>query len=200
MKTQLLALSAIVGSVLAAPAVADDYVVDTEGQHAFIQFKIKHLGYSWLLGRFNDFEGKFSYDEANPGNASVEVTIDTASVDTNHAERDKHLRSDDFLNTGEYPEASFVSTRYVPDSDDENEGTLYGNFTLNGVTKEIAIEVEQVGAGEDPWGGFRRGFEGEVDLTLADYNIDYNLGPEAKEVELYLSIEGVRQYLTCFSG
>ena len=150
MKTQLLALSAIVGSVLAAPAVADDYVIDTEGQHAFIQFKIKHLGYSWLLGRFNDFEGKFSYDEANPGNASVEVTIDTASVDTNHAERDKHLRSDDFLNTGEYPEASFVSTRYVPDSDDENEGTLYGNFTLNGVTKEIAIEVEQVGAGEDP--------------------------------------------------
>ncbi|OIN03263.1 hypothetical protein BFR57_11305 [Idiomarina sp. MD25a] len=193
MKTQLLALSAIVGSVLAAPAVADDYVIDTEGQHAFIQFKIKHLGYSWLLGRFNDFEGNFSYDEANPGNASVEVTIDTASVDTNHAERDKHLRSDDFLNTGEYPEASFVSTRYVPDSDDENEGTLYGNFTLNGVTKEIAIEVEQVGAGEDPWGGFRRGFEGEVDLTLADYNIDYNLGPEAKEVELYLSIEGVRQ-------
>lgn len=193
MKTQLLALSAIVGSVLAAPAVADDYVIDTEGQHAFIQFKIKHLGYSWLLGRFNDFEGKFSYDEANPGNASVEVTIDTASVDTNHAERDKHLRSDDFLNTGEYPEASFVSTRYVPDSDDENEGTLYGNFTRNGVTKEIAIEVEQVGAGEDPWGGFRRGFEGEVDLTLADYNIDYNLGPEAKEVELYLSIEGVRQ-------
>ncbi|MEC7642895.1 YceI family protein [Idiomarina sp.] len=193
MKTQLLALSAIVGSVLAAPAVADDYVIDTEGQHAFIQFKIKHLGYSWLLGRFNDFEGKFSYDESNPGNASVEVTIDTASVDTNHAERDKHLRSDDFLNTGEYPEASFVSTRYVPDSDDENEGTLYGNFTLNGVTKEIAIEVEQVGAGEDPWGGFRRGFEGEVDLTLADYNIDYNLGPEAKEVELYLSIEGVRQ-------
>ncbi|PYE31383.1 polyisoprenoid-binding protein YceI [Idiomarina fontislapidosi] len=193
MKTQLLALSAIVGSVLAAPAVAEDYVIDTEGQHAFIQFKIKHLGYSWLLGRFNDFEGKFSYDEANPSNASVEVTIDTASIDTNHAERDKHLRSDDFLNTSEYAEATFVSTRYVPDSDDANEGTLYGNFTLNGVTKEIAIDVEQVGAGEDPWGGFRRGFEGEVDLTLADYNIDYNLGPEAKEVELYLSIEGVRQ-------
>ncbi len=193
MKTQLLALSAIVGSVLAAPAMAEDYVIDTEGQHAFIQFKIKHLGYSWLLGRFNDFEGKFSYDEANPSNASVEVTIDTASIDTNHAERDKHLRSDDFLNTSEYAEATFVSTRYVPDSDDANEGTLYGNFTLNGVTKEIAIDVEQVGAGEDPWGGFRRGFEGEVDLTLADYNIDYNLGPEAKEVELYLSIEGVRQ-------
>lgn len=193
MKTQLLALSAIVGSVLTAPAMAEDYVIDTEGQHAFIQFKIKHLGYSWLLGRFNDFEGKFSYDEANPSNASVEVTIDTASIDTNHAERDKHLRSDDFLNTSEYAEATFVSTRYVPDSDDANEGTLYGNFTLNGVTKEIAIDVEQVGAGEDPWGGFRRGFEGEVDLTLADYNIDYNLGPEAKEVELYLSIEGVRQ-------
>jgi polyisoprenoid-binding protein YceI len=70
---------------------------------------------------------------------------------------------------------------------------MYGNFTLNGVTKEIAIDVEHVGAGEDPWGGFRRGFEGEVDLTLADYNIDNNLGPAAREVELYFSIEGVRQ-------
>ena len=193
MKKTIIAAAIASTALFAGTAQAEEYKIDIEGQHAFIQFKIKHLGYSWLLGRFNDFEGKFSYDEANPGNASVEVTIDTASVDTNHAERDKHLRSDDFLNTGEYPEASFVSTRYVPDSDDENEGTLYGNFTLNGVTKEIAIEVEQVGAGEDPWGGFRRGFEGEVDLTLADYNIDYNLGPEAKEVELYLSIEGVRQ-------
>lgn len=193
MKKSLIA-AAIVGSALFTSAsFAEDYKIDIEGQHAFIQFKIKHLGYSWLYGRFNKFDGSFSYDEKAPENASIQVTIDTSSIDTNHAERDKHLRSDDFLNVGEYPTATFESTRYVPDEDDAGEGTLYGNFTLNGVTKEIAIDVAHTGAGEDPWGGFRRGFEGEVDLTLADYNIDYNLGPEAKEVELFFSIEGVRQ-------
>ena len=193
MKKTIIAAAMASTALFAGTAQAEEYKIDIEGQHAFIQFKINHLGYSWLLGRFNDFEGNFNYDPSAPEKSSINVTIDTASIDTNHAERDKHLRSDDFLNVVEFPTATFESTRYVPDDDDADEGTMYGNFTLNGVTKEIAIEVEHVGAGDDPWGGFRRGFEGEVDLTLADYNIDYNLGPAAKEVELYFSIEGVRQ-------
>lgn len=193
MKKTIIAAAIASTALFAGTAQAEEYKIDIEGQHAFIQFKINHLGYSWLLGRFNEFEGSFNYDENAPENASINVTIETASIDTNHAERDKHLRSDDFLNVSEFPTARFESTRYVPDEDDADEGTMYGNFTLNGVTKEIAIDVEHVGAGEDPWGGFRRGFEGEVDLTLADYNIDYNLGPAAREVELYFSIEGVRQ-------
>ncbi|MEX1221713.1 MAG: YceI family protein [Idiomarina sp.] len=175
----------------AAPAVADDYVIDTEGAHAFVQFKISHLGYSWLLGRFNDFEGNFSYDESNPENASVSVTIDTASIDSNHAERDKHLRSDDFLDVEEFPQASFESTSYKPNGD--GTGTLMGKFTLHGVTKDISIDVKEIGAGQDPWGGFRRGFEGGVTLTLADYGIDYDLGPASRDVEIFLSIEGIRQ-------
>lgn len=193
MKKTIIAAAIASTALFAGTAQAEEYKIDIEGQHAFIQFKINHLGYSWLLGRFNEFDSSFNYDENAPEDASINVTIETASIDTNHAERDKHLRSDDFLNVSEFPTARFESTRYVPDEDDADEGTMYGNFTLNGVTKEIAIDVEHVGAGEDPWGGFRRGFEGEVDLTLADYNIDYNLGPAAREVELYFSIEGVRQ-------
>ncbi|WP_290653409.1 YceI family protein [Idiomarina sp.] len=193
MKKTIIAAAIASTALFAGTAQAEEYKIDIEGQHAFIQFKINHLGYSWLLGRFNEFDGSFNYDENAPEDASINVTIETASIDTNHAERDKHLRSDDFLNVSEFPTARFESTRYVPDEDDADEGTMYGNFTLNGVTKEIAIDVEHIGAGEDPWGGFRRGFEGEVDLTLADYNIDYNLGPAAREVELYFSIEGVRQ-------
>lgn len=193
MKKTMIAAAIASTALFAGASQAEEYKIDIEGQHAFIQFKINHLGYSWLLGRFNEFDGSFNYDPSAPENASINVTIDTASIDTNHAERDKHLRSDDFLNVSEFPTATFESTRYVPDEDDADEGTMYGNFTLNGVTKEIAIDVEHVGAGEDPWGGFRRGFEGEVDLTLADYNIDYNLGPAAREVELCFSIEGVRQ-------
>lgn len=190
MKKTLLAVT--LSTLLAVPAVqANDYVIDTEGAHAFIQFKINHLGYSWLLGRFNTFEGTFSYDENNPQSASVNVIIDTSSIDSNHAERDRHLRSDDFLNVSRYPQSTFVSTGFEPDGQDG--GILRGEFTLHGVTRDIEFPVTHVGAGEDPWGGQRRGFEGSYTFRLADYGIDYDLGPEAEEVEIYLSIEGVQQ-------
>lgn len=175
----------------ASQTQAADYVIDTDGAHAFVQFKISHLGYSWLLGRFNDFEGSFSYDEANPSAAKVNVTIDVASLDSNHAERDKHLRSDDFFDVAKYPQAKFESTNYAPNGD--GTGVLTGNFTLHGTTKEIAIDVKEIGSGQDPWGGFRRGFEGAVTLTPAEFGMDYDLGPAAETVEIYLSIEGVRQ-------
>lgn len=178
----------------ALPAQAmENYVIDTKGQHAFIQFKVKHLGYSWLLGNFNSFSGSFSYDDAHPANDSAKVVINMDSVFTNHAERDKHLRSDEFFDVAEYPTATFVSTSY--EDKGNGNGVLKGKLTLRGVTKEIAIDVHQVGTGKDPWGGYRRGFEGTTILHLSDYNMPYapKLGPVSENVELYLSIEGVRQ-------
>lgn len=178
---------------LSAPAAAEDYVIDTNKAHAFIQFKISHLGYSWLLGRFNNFDGTFSYDEKNPAAAKVRVNIDPASVDSNHAERDKHLRSPDFLNVDAHPKSSFVSKSFRELGNGKAE--LTGTFTLNGVTRDITIDVTHIGAGADPWGGYRRGFEGRTVLKLTDYNIAKAamLGPAAAEVELYFSFEGVRQ-------
>lgn len=175
----------------AAPLQAAEYVIDTEGAHAFIQFRIKHLGYSWLLGRFNEFQGRFSYDEARPEASTVEVTINTASIDSNHAERDKHLRGADFLDVENHPQARFVSSEYR--ENDDGTGTLRGELTLHGVTRAVSIEVQHVGYGPDPWGGFRRGFQGSTVLKLADFGIDYDLGPAAREVELFLSVEGIRQ-------
>ena len=175
----------------ASLAQAADYVIDTEGAHAFIQFRIKHLGYSWLLGRFNDFEGRFSYDEQHPAASKVAVTIRTASIDSNHAERDKHLRGEDFLNVDKYPEARFVSTAFR--ENDDGTATLGGDLTLHGVTRPVTIEVQHIGHGPDPWGGYRRGFQGSTTLKLADFGIDYDLGPAAREVELFLSVEGIRQ-------
>lgn len=170
---------------------AEEYLIDTKGAHAFIQFKIAHLGYSWLLGRFNEFDGSFSYDEKNPSASKVVVTINTASVDSNHAERDKHLRGKDFLEVKKYPEAKFVSTSYEEKGD--GKGILKGDFTLHGVTRPIVIDVKQIGAGPDPWGGFRRGFEGTTRIALKDYNINFDLGSASKELELQLYIEGIRQ-------
>ncbi|MFT4677879.1 MAG: polyisoprenoid-binding protein YceI [Candidatus Azotimanducaceae bacterium] len=174
--------------VLSVQAQAADYVIDTRGAHAGIQFKFKHIGISWLVGRFNTFEGEFSFDEKDIANTRIVVDIDVTSLDSNHAERDKHLRSSDFLDVSKHPTAKFVSTRIV----DHGEGnvTVFGNFTMMGVTKEIAIESSMVGMGKDPWGGYRAGFEGTTTLNTKDFNLTM---PPTNQVELALYIEGVRK-------
>jgi len=192
MKMKHLLTAIIISLGFAAPAqAAENYVFDIKGQHAFIQFKIKHLGYSWLIGNFNTFNGSFTYDETNSANNSVSAEIDVASVDSNHAERDKHLRSADFFEVDKFPKATFTSTSYEDKGD--GKGLLKGNFTLRGVSKEITFDVTQVGAGPDPWGGFRRGFFGTTTLHLSDYNMKKSMGPAAEDVTLIFSIEGVRK-------
>lgn len=170
---------------------AEQYVIDTKGGHAFIMFRVKHLAYSWLYGRFNDFGGTFTYDEADPGASRIQLEIKTASIDSNHAERDKHLRNPDFLDVAQYPTARFKTTAYKETGFNTSE--LQGELTLKGITKPISLQVERIGNGPDPWGGYRRGFLAHTSFALKDFGIDFNLGPAAREVEMILSIEGVRQ-------
>ncbi|MCQ4287426.1 YceI family protein [Pseudomonas stutzeri] len=180
------------GSMLfAGQAMAADYVIDKKGQHAFVNFKISHLGYSWLWGTFKDFEGSFSFDAAQPEASKVEVTLQTASVDSNHAERDKHLRSEDFLSVSEHPTATFESTAVK--STGEGTADITGDLTLNGVTKPVVIAAKFIGEGKDPWGGYRAGFEGTTTLKLKDFDIKMDLGPASQTVDLIISVEGVRQ-------
>lgn len=190
MKLSPASLALIAALLTAGPAAAADYVIDTDKAHASIQFRIRHLGFSWLTGRFDDFSGTFAFDEAKPETSNVKVEINTVSVNSNHAERDKHLRGKDFLDTANFPKATFESTGVKLDGD---KATITGNLTLRGVTKQIAIAAERVGGGADPWGGYRDGFTGTTSLPLADFGITMDLGPAAKEVELTLNIEGVRQ-------
>lgn len=192
--TALSLASAITLGALApvsAQAAPERYVIDTEGAHAFIQFRVKHLGYSWLYGRFNDFGGTFTYDPEDPSNSAIEVEIEMASLDSNHAERDKHLRGSDFLDVSKYPKATFKSTSYKETGFDKS--VLEGELTLKGITKPITIEVDRIGNGPDPWGGYRRGFEGRTEFALKDFGIDYNLGPASRKVEMILTVEGIRQ-------
>lgn len=185
---------AVLSSILvsANSALADKYIVDTKGAHAFIQFRVKHLGYSWLYGRFNDFSGEFTYAPDKPEDNKISVDIDTTSLDSNHAERDKHLRSEDFLNTAKFPKASFVSTKYTPTGD--KTAQLVGDLTLHGVTKPVTIDIEHIGGGKDPWGGYRHGFEGRSVIKPEDFGVNMSrLGPASAEVELMLTVEGIRQ-------
>lgn len=176
---------------LAQPAVAADYDIDIKGAHASINFRIPHLGFSWLVGRFDTFSGTFSYDEANPAAAKIAVEIDTASISSNHAERDKHLRGADFLDVTTFPKATFVSKSVTVDG--AGKAKIVGDFTLRGVTKPVTIDAVAVGGGADPWGGYRQGFAGKAKLVLADFGILKELGPASKEVELDLHVEGVRK-------
>mgnify|MGYP000483234601 CR=1 FL=1 len=168
MKT-LLSLTAALLIGLSGNLHATEYKIDTAGAHAFIQFKIKHLGYSWLHGRFDDFEGRFSYDPKKPEDSDVTVVIDTASVNSNHAERDKHLRGKDFLHVEKYPQARFESTAFIPKGNGKAE--LKGKLTLHGVTRDITIDVTEIGGGKDPWGGYRQGFEATTQLKLKSHHM-----------------------------
>ena len=175
---------------LSSSAASETFVIDTDRSHASIAFRIKHLGFSWLTGRFDDFNGTFTFDAKKPENSTVKVEIDTKSVNTNHAERDKHLRGKDFLNVSKHPTATFESTGVKLDCD---TATITGKLTLHGVTKEIEIAAKPVGGGEDPWGGYRQGFTGTTQLALKDFGIDYDLGPASQVVDMTLDIEGIRQ-------
>lgn len=191
--TAAAALTAALAALLAAaaPAAAAEYVIDTKGMHASIQFRIKHLGYSWLTGRFDKFDGVITFDEKNPAAAKVKVEIDPASISTNHAERDKHLRGPDYLDAAAFPKASFESTSVTVDGD--GKAKIAGKFTMHGVTKDMVINAERIGGGPDPWGGTREGFTGTAKLAIADYGFKKDLGPASKEVELFLEIEGIEK-------
>lgn len=172
-------------------ASAEKYTVDTKGAHAFVQFKISHLGYSWLYGRFDTFSGSFEFDESKPNSANIEMTVETNSVNSNHTARDKHLRGEDFLNVNTHPTATFKSKSFVPA--ENGHGKMVGDLTINGVTNEETLNVEFIGAGQDPWGGTRRGYEATTEITLADYKIKKSLGPASETLTLTVSVEGIKQ-------
>jgi len=181
----LLAALGTAGSISAA-----EYVIDGSGagMHTSVNFRASHMGISALWGRFNTIGGKFSYDANNIGASAISVTIDPASIDTNHEARDTHLRTGDYLDVSKYPEAGFVSTAIH----DLGMGKVHitGNFTLHGVTKEISFEAQRTGEGESPFGDYRVGFEAEATLDVAEFGI--GLAPDSK-LTLIMAFEGVRQ-------
>ena len=189
MRKLLLAATLVVFGALSSPAIADTYVIDTKGAHASINFRASHLGFSWLTGRFDTFTGTFEYDEADPAQSRVSVEIDVASLNSNHAERDNHLRSDDFFDAAGHPKATFVSKSIKLTG--EKTAIITGDLTIRGVTRSVDIETSHVGGGEDPWGGFRQGFTGTATITPSEFGMPNPIAQNP--VDLVLEVEGIRQ-------
>jgi polyisoprenoid-binding protein YceI len=160
-----------------APALTEltgTYTLDPA--HTRIGFVARHAMVTKVRGSFDEFAGTAVLDGANPANSRVEVTIEAASIDTRNAQRDEHLRGNDFLAMKEYPKITFASTGVRQAGETTFEVT--GDLTIKGVTNEITIPFEFEGAAKDPFGNQRVGFEGSVTINRRDYGVTWNAALE----------------------
>ena len=177
-------------------AKAADYTIDTS--HAFANFNVNHLGYSTMLGRFNKFTGNISFDQTNVAASKVNVTIETASIDTNHQKRDDHLRSPDFFNVAEFPTMTFASKKVEKTGD--KTGLVTGDLTLLGVTRPVTLNVTFNKAAVHPFDGakpasqqrFVVGFSATGSIKRSDFGMKYALPAVGDTINIQLEAEAIR--------
>ncbi len=138
--------------------------------HSEITFKVRHMMISNVKGGFNTFTAEIEAEDDSFKNAKVSASVDTASVDTNNADRDAHLKSADFFNAEQFPTITFESTALADD--------ITGNLTINGITKPIELEVEFGGINVDPWGNTKAGFTFEGKIKRGDFGLNWNAALE----------------------
>ena len=161
--------AALFAAALTMPLAADVHTIDAG--HSEVSFQIRHL-VTQVRGNFNDYEGTINLDPANLEKSSVDFRIKAASIDTNHADRDKHLRAEDFFFVEKHPEITFKSKSVKKTGKDTYD--VAGTLTMRGVSKEVTLPVAYLGAVKDPWGNEKAGFATEVTLNRKDYGINWN--------------------------
>ncbi len=187
--TRILATAtlALAASQTQAAAEPGHYRIDPA--HTSILFTVGHLNTSRLVGRFNRFEGEFVLQA---GQGKIDIRIDTASVDTNHQKRDKHLRSPDFFNARQFPQMRFVSQQIRFNQNGEPVAAE-GRLSLHGKQRPVSLKITPVGAGKDPWGGYRAGYTATTTIKRSDFGMDYMLGGIGDEIAITLEVEGIKQ-------
>ncbi len=140
--------------------------------HSRIGFVARHAMVTKVRGSFNEVQGTGYLDVDNPAASTIELEIEAKSVDTRNADRDNHLRSNDFFDMETYPKITFKSTAVSKAGDDTY--TVVGDLTIKGVTKSISFEAELSGPAKDPWGNSRVGLEGRVEVNRKDWGISFN--------------------------
>lgn len=161
----------------ATSALADvtgDYTVDVA--HTRIGVRARHAMVTTVRGAFTRFAGTAHLDTADPAASTVELRIDSASIDTGQADRDAHLRSADFLDVSTYPEIRFASTGV--DQLDAEVYRVTGNLTIKDVTRPVAVEFTLTGSAQDPFGNVRVGFEGALAIRRSDWQLTWNAALE----------------------
>jgi polyisoprenoid-binding protein YceI len=171
-------------------------VWDIDPVHSSVRIRARHIGLASVHGRLAEFSGSVVVTDPVE-NSVVEVTMQSASVDTGNADRDAHLRSKDFLHAEAFPEIAFRSKGLRPLSDDR--WSMDGEITIRGVTRQIALDTTYLGVGPDPWGGVRAAFHAVTELRREDFAIDWNqavrvgIGVVGGILQVELDIEIVRR-------
>jgi polyisoprenoid-binding protein YceI len=164
--------------------------------HSKIGFKVKHLMISNVMGNFKEFEGKISTDGTDFSTAAISLSIKAASVDTEIADRDTHLKSADFFDVEKYPTITFEGKGVKDLGDDLYE--LTGNLTIKGVSHPVTLQVEHGGVATDPWGNVKAGFSITGKMNRKDWGLNWNAALEAggvlvaDEVKIICDIELVK--------
>lgn len=155
--------------------ISGTYKIDPA--HSRVGFVARHAMVTKVRGSFNELDGSGYFDPEDPTKSHLELTIKAGSIDTRNADRDAHLKSNDFFAMDEYPEIKFISTKVETAS----EGTyrVTGDLTIKGVTKPITFELEFTGDIIDPWGNTRIGFEGTTTVNRKDWGVNFNMALEA---------------------
>ncbi len=192
MKTKMILL--MIGLFAFGARSAQEYTIDTA--HSEVGFSVKHMVVSTVRGNFTEFSGKIFYDENEIGNSSVEGVIKTASINTGNSKRDDHLRNSDFLDAANHPEILFKTTKVEKKGDGF---VAYGEMTMRGVTKEIALDFEITGKVTDPWGNERVGLEARGVINRQDFGISWNNSLDnggvvvSNEVKLLIQAELIKK-------
>ena len=165
--------------------------------HSHIYFTARHMMISKVRGQFETFGGSINFDENAPENTTVAIEIDVTSINTKDEQRDGHLKSPDFFDVANFPTATFKSTKVVKEDDDE--GKLYGELTVRGVTKEVVLDVEFAGIAKSPWGTTSAGFSASAQLNRKDFGLNWNQALETggvlvgEKIKLEIELELVKQ-------
>lgn len=179
-------------SALGAP------VYDVDAPHTTVGFRVRHMMVSWTQGRFRSMRGLVVWDDQAPARSFIDVEIDASSIDTDHAERDAHLRSADFFDVERFPKLHFTSSEI---SQGESGGWyIAGHLTIRGVTRPVVLEVTELWPEiKDPWGGARRGASAKARINRREFGLTWNAALElggvavGDEVQLVLEIELLRR-------
>lgn len=165
--------------------------------HSEVSFKVKHLVVTTLTGKFNSFEGGLQSANEDFSNANIHFSADIDSISTGNADRDGHLKSDDFFNAEQFPKLTFKSTSFTKTGDDTFK--LAGDLTIRDVTQNVELAVEYGGTAVDPWGQTKAGFEVNGKLSRKEFGLKWNALTEAggavvsDEIKLHLNIQLVKQ-------
>jgi polyisoprenoid-binding protein YceI len=164
--------------------------------HSRIGFSARHAMVTKVRGAFNEYEGEGYFDAENPTNSRFDLTIQAASIDTRNADRDAHLKGNDFFDMETYPEIRFRSTSV--ESAGDNLYRVTGDLTIKGITKPVRFDLELTGSVVDPFNNERIGLEGHTTVNRKDWGVNFNVALEAggvlvsEKVELEFEVSAVK--------